>query len=430
MKLAEIFCDGMILQREKEICIFGTGNGDGSIMFCGKTTNFTTNGDKFIVYLPAEKAGGPYDMTVTLNNEVIIIKDILIGDIYVAAGQSNMGLMLSETDDIELIDNANIRFFIEPHETDENLITKCEFYGWEKFEGDNSLHTSAIGYYFAHKVYDCTDIPIGIICCYKGASRIESWMSPQITNTNKCKDLLKAPASDYKFNHDNWLFLNKLLPIIPYTVKGILWYQGESSSMQEQAWNYKYLLEMLIEEWRTLWKDELPFYIIQLADNSQHQGNWAAIRLCQEWVSKNIKDTYLITQNRTGEAKLIHPMRKKFVSNLLANAVLNTLYGFDLEYSGPVLDRYEKTENGLKIYFTHAKDMYIDGDYLEETVAYTKDWIPSSVSAKVEGNMLQIKYLIKNFEPKVVTMGYTNALSHNLYNEQGYLAAPFYIVLD
>ncbi len=430
MQLAEIFCDSMILQREKEICIFGTGRGEGSIVFCGKTTDFVSTDDKFFVYLPSEKAGGPYEMTVTLNGKTTVFKDILIGDVYIAAGQSNMGLMLSDTADIELVDNPNLRFYLEPHDSNHDLDISYDYYGWEKFEGENPLHMSAIGYYFAHRVYDKTDIPIGIICCYKGASRIDAWMSPELTNSERCQKLLTGPTAEYKFNLDNWLFLNKLLPIVPYTANGILWYQGESSSMEEQAWNHKHLLEMLINEWRALWNDEFPFYIIQLADNSQHPGNWNAIRICQEWVTKNVNNTYLITQNRTGESKLIHPMRKKFVSKLLANAVLNTLYGFDLEYSGPVVDKYEKTDNGLKIYFSHANNMYIDGEYLEDIVGYTDEWIPSSVNAKVNGNILEIEFLVKNFKAKVVTLGAMNTLSHNLYNEHGYLAAPFYIVLD
>ena len=110
MYLAEIFGDHMVLQRDQEICIFGYGRGKGTIDFCGEKYNFTSNCDKFRVYLHSQPAGGPYEMKVTLNGEEIIIKDIMIGDVYIAAGQSNIEYCLGGTYDIEYTNNYNTLF--------------------------------------------------------------------------------------------------------------------------------------------------------------------------------------------------------------------------------------------------------------------------------------------------------------------------------
>ena len=110
MYLAEIFTDHMVLQRDKDICVFGYGKGSGEIEFCGKTYTFTSTTEKFYVYLAPQSVGGPYEMMVTLNGSTRVIKDILIGDVYIAAGQSNMELPLCATHNIEYFENENIRF--------------------------------------------------------------------------------------------------------------------------------------------------------------------------------------------------------------------------------------------------------------------------------------------------------------------------------
>ena len=316
MKLADIFCDNLVFQRNKKICIFGTGKGSGSINFCGKTTEFTSEEEEFRVYLPAEQAGGPYEMEIVLNEEQIKLKNILIGDVYIAAGQSNMEFKLRYTSDITFYECSEIRFFEEPHNCDMNMNTSYNNKGWCETKGNTVLDFSAVAYYFAYELYKKTNVPIGIISCNKGASRVDAWTAPEITGTEMYQEFVSEKHYDYtnyRFNQENWLYKNKLLKIVPYAVNSVLWYQGESNARLKEAVYYDKMLAAMIDNWRSLWNDELSFYLVQLMPhpNSNESICWAAIRESQEKVSKVVNDVYLTTLVDTGEAALIHPTRKR-----------------------------------------------------------------------------------------------------------------------
>ena len=149
MYLADIFGDHMVLQRDREICIFGCGDGEGSIEFCGSRTDFASQNGTFRVYLSPQPAGGPYEMKVTLNGAERILHDIMIGEVYIAGGQSNMEFTLRETGDPERIDNSRIRFFTEPNDADETGRVMRHAAEWNTCEGAAVDSFSAIGYYFA-----------------------------------------------------------------------------------------------------------------------------------------------------------------------------------------------------------------------------------------------------------------------------------------
>ncbi len=433
MKLADIFCDNLVFQRNKKICIFGMGTGCGTVEFCGKTTEFVSETEAFRVYIPEEDAGGPYDMKITLNGETKELKNIMVGDVYIAAGQSNMEFKLKSTADIVIRECENIRFFEEPNDSDNNMNVTYNNKGWRTASGDEPLDFSAVAYYFACELYEKTKIPVGIISCNKGASRVDAWTAPEITNTEEYKKFVQEKHTDYdnyKFNQDNWLYKNKLIKIVPYAVNGVLWYQGESNAHHAEAVHYDKMLEAMIDNWRTLWEDNLSFYLVQLMPhpNSNPAIDWAAIREMQEKVSKCKDNVYLTTLVDTGEALLIHPTRKKEVAHALANAVLFTKFRVDTEYCGPVWDYLEKTEHGIRIHFKHAEDLRICGKYLTDTYVYDMNGSACTVDSEVNGNTLSLKWNA-DIVPRNVAMGYSNNPTHNLFNSQGFMASPFNIFI-
>lgn len=429
MKLAEIFCDNMVLQRDCEICIFGTGIGDGLIEFCGQVTKFTSEEECFRVYLPSQSAGGPYEMKVTLNGESYVLKNILIGDVYIAAGQSNMEFPVRGTAELEMKQCNSIRFFKEPHHIDDHGNVSRVFKGWEMCDTDNIPDFSAIGYYFSSEVYEHTRVPVGIIECNRGCARADAWTSPEIVNDEEYQSLMPVKHSDYyncPCNKNSWLYQNKLLPIAPYSVSGVLWYQGESNRGPEEATNYHILLDKMIENWRDLWTDKLPFYCVQLMpfDESEATANWAAVREAQEYVSMHTENVYMITLEATGESRLIHPTRKRGIATALANAVFSVQYGEEVEYCGPVISKTERTENGAVLSFCHANGLIIQGKYLEDTYAFDKNGTPYTVDAQVVQNKIVLKWK-DGVDIVRISMGYCNNPKHNLYNAEGYLASPF-----
>lgn len=430
MKLADIFTDNMVLQRDKKIAIFGEGNGNGKIEFCGKETEFSSEHERFCVYLPPESAGGPYSMRITLNGETVILKNILVGDVFLAAGQSNMELTCKDTVDIEIISNDSIRFFTEGHNCNETLE---EIYydktPWQMCNEQTAADFSAIGYYVAHILQKSTGVPIGMVACNKGASRVDAWTKPETVNRAEYQKMIEIKNNNYymfHFNHDSWLYTNKLLPIVPYTARGVLWYQGESNSQSDEGVYYCELLRIMIENWRELWNDNLPFYQVQLMPYSGEEPNidMAVIRSQQALAAKKIPNVFLTTLVNTGEADNIHPTKKSKISKALANAVLSSLYGYDMEYCGPVLNCLEKTGDTVILHFAHAEGLFVLGNKLQDVYLYDENGKECSFDYKIEDNRLKL------FGPQVgnsreISFGYRNAPMHNLYNSDGFLASPF-----
>lgn len=434
MKLAEIFNDNMVLQRDKEICIFGCGEGELEIEFCGKVYNFISKGDNFKFYLPPHTAGGPYDMKVKLNGQERVIKNILIGDVYIAAGQSNIEFLLKETADIEYYDNQNIRFFTEPNSVDEDNNPIHNSADWLICEDKAADDFSAIGYYFANELQKHTGVPVGVVSCSKGASRVDAWTALEYVEAEHYQEMQKVRHNDYnvyKFNHNSWLYNNKLLNIVPFANSGVLWYQGESNRGNEESAFYAEMLQIMINNWRDIWNDKMPFYCVQLMpyQESETVADWAMIRSQQELASKTIDNLYLVTLVNTGESDEIHPVNKKTVSYELANAVKNIQFKENIEYSGPVLEKADLFDNKIELTFSHADGLVIKGEKLIDLHLYSDnvEVLPNDV--EIIDNKLII-YLTSKEQINRITLGYKNAPEHNLYNSSGYLASPFELKLN
>lgn len=413
MYLADIFTDHMVLQRDKKICVFGYGKGIGEIEFCGQSYTFVSENDKFCTYLDSQSAGGPFEMKITLNGDTRVIRDILIGDVYVAAGQSNIELPLCQTQDIEYFSNNNIRFFTEPNTADEDGNLLHSNTEWISCCGDAVGNFSAIGYYFAACLQKSTGVPVGVISCSKGASRVDAWTSPEYAQHKDYQEMLAVKHNDYyvyKFNHNSWLYKNKLLNVVPFANSGILWYQGESNRCHDEGVHYAKLLEIMIKNWRELWQRNLPFYIVQLMpyDEPKNIADWAIIRSQQELVSKTVENAYLVTLVDTGEGNEIHPTKKKTISYALANAVRNVQFNEDIEYCGPVLEKYERLKNGIVLRFSHADGLHIKGDELLDLCAYDKNNRLLPVDFAIEKNCVKL-FWQGEAVPERITLGYQNA---------------------
>jgi len=431
MVLAEIFSNDMIFQRRKEICIFGTGDGKGKAEFCGNTVEFESENGAFRAYLPPMEAGGPYELKVTLNGVETVYTNILVGDVYFAGGQSNMYLLLKSTSDIELVDNPNIRFFTEPHSYYYENHRLCDLAVWHQCEGEDAMEFSAIGYYFAKHMYENTGVPVGVISCNWGSSRVDAWTAPEIVDTEEYQALMPVKGKSYYarlFNQESWLYKNKLLNVVPFAISGVLWYQGESNIQKDESVTYGTRLDIMIKNWRELWNDNLPFYCVQIMPFVDcGENDWGAVRQGIEYVSKHTENVYMTTLVKTGEARLIHPTRKKAVSVALAKAVLSEQFGIRQEYCGPVYDTVQWFENGVKITFTHCEKLEIRGEYLEDTYVYNENGSAFTVDSEISDNTLTLKWA-EGIVALRVSMGYGSNPTHNLYNSHGYLASPFNLV--
>ncbi len=432
MKLADIFGNNMVLQRNRKISIFGEGEGKGSVELNGARVDFVSVNGKFKAYLPEMNAGGPYEMKVTLNGKTELFTDIMIGDVYIAGGQSNMQFEVWEATDIFPQESNLVRYFKECNDGDK-YINNTPFYKkevWQKATNETSAHFSAIGFAFALALAEKTGVTVGIISCCQGASRVDAWTDPIIVNTPEYQSLMPEKHYDYdnfKFNHESWLYKNKLMNIMPYSVSGVLFYQGESNTGIKESGNYSKLFEYMVNNWRECFENEfLPFYCVQIMpfEADPHLANWAKLRKQQETASKTIPNTYLVTMANTGESKLIHPTRKKDIAQALANTVLNTRFGEKVEYSGPIAENANISENKITIAFSHSEGLCISGNYLDGAYFCDENGILHTPKAETTANTLVLTFK-EDVKIKTVALGWENAPRHNLYNSAGYLASPF-----
>lgn len=329
LNLAQIFNNNMVLQREVEIPIWGKAQSDSQITveFCSiSRTSEVTNGE-WLVKLPPFKAGGPYEMKITDGKDEIILSDILVGEVWIAGGQSNMELLLEDSmegkDEIPVADFGNIRYFEVPKLPYETAALEfpnkySDHAEWKLCNPENAGNFSAVAFHFAKNIQKSLDVPIGIIGCNLGGSSASCWMNEKYlledmdvkTYFNEYNEIVSTQdPKEYEEKHTKFevleveikkllkqvekgectidkvdevfkgfevpigpkfmwrpmgLYYNMIKNIIPYAAKGVIFYQGESDERKPRI--YSKLFSKMIGNWREDWNNnEMPFLFVQIS---------------------------------------------------------------------------------------------------------------------------------------------------------------------
>ena len=406
MKLASIFKDGMILQRNRQNRIWGTSSENEivKIEFAGKIyiTKGSYKSDERVwhIDLLPQREGGPFEMVVT-GSEEVVIKDILIGEVWLAGGQSNMELELQNSDDGKSIcknsDFNEIRFYNVPKVADMDKVSEEEEKTrWKSAKGDNCLDVSAVAYYFAKKLYNKLNVPIGIIDCYWGGTSATCWGdSKRFEDIEGAKDYLKewddviSTKSDEQYQKEmdeynaeynawnarvekmreedpkvTWEVINEkagLCPwpqpmgskspfrpfglyetmvkrVVPYGVRGFIYYQAEEDWSRSKCYNL--LNEAVIDTWNRDFnifdEEKMPFLLTQLpmyiAKGEEDNKTFAALRSAQSKVARDNDNVEMACIIDCGEFDNIHPTDKKTPGERLARIALGKVYGMDEVY--------------------------------------------------------------------------------------------------
>ncbi len=318
LKLAEVFSDGMVLQAKKPIRVYGTGTGKVSISFLGETKKLESTTEKWCVEFDPQPYGGPYGMEIRLNENSVTLSDIMIGEVLLCAGQSNMALTLDATNTSpDLIgDDGLLRAY-----TAESVFLKDTGINdrWLGCATDTVMKWSALGYLIGRlyrKKYGCA---VGIVVTAWGSSIIQSW----IRREDYIGSELELPLEDLHRNYlvdDSWwnepgyLYEHVLSGFLPYSFGSAVWYQGESNSGLKESKIYSELLAMFCNCLRREDMDErLPLCIVQIADFSAswiEQEAWDAIQAEQEVAAAKLKDAVLVISKDICETDDIHPRTK------------------------------------------------------------------------------------------------------------------------
>lgn len=324
MKFSPMFSDHAVLAAHRPIKVFGEGEGKASVSMAGITVEVSCENGHWCAEFPAMEYGGPYELKLESGDEVITLSDIYIGEVYLFSGQSNMAFMLEEsntpTSEYESLDN--LRYFGPVDINEECCWVKSE----ESVVGD----WSAIAYIAARAIAKKRGIAVGAICCAKGASVIESWV-PRDAFTQR--GIGVAPEYRYsdhfqepycQWNYDGFLYENMLSKVIPYSITGAVWYQGESDGSAEEGEAYADELRTLIEIWRHDFCDEeLPFVIVQIADFVfiDNRPGWPIIQKAQVEVGEQTPFASTVICSDVCENDMIHPVSKQILAERVAKAL-------------------------------------------------------------------------------------------------------------
>lgn len=476
LTLAPVFSDHMVLQRNKPIKIYGNvaSGTDVTVGFLGRIRTVTTDGSgKWSVTFPASKEGGPYDISVSTKNQEVNVRDILIGDVWLCSGQSNMAFALQDakTGPEELAAGKfdyNLRLLKMSGTVSTgnaawdsaslHKINQYKFFAgsWKTLDKSSAATFSAIGYYFGKQIKKETNVPIGLIQVALGGSPTESWIDRALLEQDQqftgmltdwqhsnlvmdwcreraAKNISNAQSKDQKHPFQpGYNFQASIVPLTDFPIAGVIWYQGESNvfnvSLHEQ------LFEMLVKNWREKWGYAFPFYYVQLS--SIERPNWPEFRDSQRKLLTTIPNSGMAVSYDFGDSLDVHPTQKKEVGERLALLALRDTYKKNVVAEGPVPEKATLTNGEIRIRFFNGK-----GFWSKQKNLLTKNNAPltgfelltengkqMSANAKISGNEIVIN-VPAGERISTVLYAYKPFTRANLYNEAGLPASTFSIAV-
>jgi len=435
--LPSILSDNMVLQQESNVTIWGwTTATSEEITVYGSWNNEKVATKAFqgvwSLQLPTPKAGGTYSIMVE-GHEKLELKNVLIGEVWLGSGQSNMqwtpknGLENVE----EEIKNANypeIRFFQVAQQISDN--PQDQLNGkWEVCTPETMEKFSSVAYFFGRELYKNLSIPVGLINSSWGGTPVEVWLKKELINGDT--DLKEAAQKLNKvawWPNDPGLAYNAMIhPITKFNIAGCIWYQGESNRVNPVSY-YK-SFPLMIKSWREEWGKNLPFYFVQIAPykyDDPKATDAAHVRDAQLYTMENLDNTGMVVTNDIGNLENIHPINKQDVGYRLALWALAKTYGKEeLEYSGPVYKSMEINKKIIVLHFDHAeKGLMQKGKELREFFIAGEDQVFYPAKAKINRNTVEVSSSsVKN--PVAARFAFTNGALPNLFNSGGLPASAF-----
>lgn len=451
IQLPAILGHNMVLQQQTKVNLWGKTDRSGKVTVSTSWDNrtYTTtparNGDwKIQVETPV--AGGPYTLTIS-DGQPVTLNNILIGEVWLCSGQSNMEMPMKgfrgqpvngATDLIaQAGPDSNIRLFYLKNNSSQTPLDDCIATPWMETTPQTVAGFSATAYFFARYLQQALRIPVGVICSSWGGSRIEAWINKEVYEElfpEISLDVLKVePGEIERPNHEPTLLYNAMIhPIRQYTLKGAIWYQGESNL--NNARQYRRLFPAMVESWRKEWKQGVfPFYYVQIApynygrDNAG-KTNAAEMRQIQLECMQLIPNSGMAVTADAGHPTCIHPAAKDLVGKRLALwALARTYHREGTPYTGPLYKSF-CVENGKAVIdFDHAEEGMTS--YNQEITGFEvagSDAIFYPAKAALQKNGTRIVLTCDSVAaPTQIRYGFRNYQPLNLYSNAGLPASPF-----
>ncbi len=466
-----LFRDGAVLQQGIKLPVWGTA-ADGekiTVKFQGQTVTTVAKDGRWQVWLKPLKSGGPFTLEITGNNNVTI-NDVLVGEVWLCSGQSNMAFQLhranNAADIIPAARDTQLRLFTVPHDAPD--VPNTDVNGkWSDVTPESVSNFSAVAYFFGRDLRAALKVPVGLISSSVGGTPAEAWTShgtlagdadlkkilarhkeavekydpeaaaarqkkamekhKQVAAAAKAegKPVPKAPKlqdnPERSHSRPSALYNGMIAPLEPYGIAGVIWYQGEAN--YARATEYQKLFPAMIGDWRKAWNEgDFPFLFVQIAPFERITPE---IREAQLLSWQKVPHTAMAVITDVGEEHDIHPTKKEPVGARLALAARAVAYGEKIEYSGPVYDSMKVRGNEVVLSFKHNGGglMAKGGDLKGFTIA-GDDGKFTPASAKIEGNTVVVSSPSVS-KPVAVRYGWANTPDVNLFNKEGLPATPF-----
>lgn len=483
IRLPALLSDHMVLQQQSEVVLWGKADpGEEVEVITGWNRDevlktVTDPEGNWKITLQTTEAGGPYSLTFKGDN-TIELKNVLLGEVWVSSGQSNMHFpvapiensgwatgVVNYQEEVRQSHYPQIRMFTVVRKVADEPQADAEGErGWEVSSPATVGNFSAVAYFFARELHEQKGIPVGIINTSWGGTPAEGWtpkevleaepdFRPILERYQKAVQDYPEAFKDYQHALELWkqeaeeatqkgenpgrapkepigpdhhkspykLYNAMVAPLLRYTIKGVIWYQGESNA--DRAYQYRKLFPAMIRSWREAWGYDFPFYFAQVAPQRIMNPE---IREAQLLTMHSVTNTGMAVLTDAGDSLDIHPRNKQVVGRRLALWALAKDYGMDeLVYSGPVYRSMTKEKDKIILEFSFAEGGLIarGGPLTEFTIA-AKDGPFVPAKAEIKGKTIVVRSdQVK--DPVAVRFAWENVPDPNLYNKAGLPASPF-----
>jgi sialate O-acetylesterase len=464
------FGDGMVLQRDMPLRIFGEASEGAriTVRINGQSETSVSGDGKWNVTLKPMPAGGPYELHVSGDGDEIIFRDVMLGEVWLAGGQSNMAQALLSQIDFETYlpeeENPELRFIHIPvTEFGEINRTGVE---WNYFDQESVKTFSAVAFFFATELQKRLGVTVGIIGSYRGGTWNENWMTPEsIKNEPGLKYLFEnyekeyakfkdeaayeeayqeflsdlsewrdkggwsygmvpfAPLGPKAYQRPSGLYNTMIKPLQPYTIRGCIWYQGEGNSARHEE--FRTLFPAFVEGWRKTWQNqEMPFYFVQLPGYGKG-ATWPQFRQAQLDCSKKIDHCGMVVSEGCHDENDIHPRVKKPIGDRLAIAASAEVYGQDHIPYGPIFRSAKFQRGKAKVSFEYSgSGLELRSEDAGSFEIAGADKVYTEAQVAVKGSKLLL-WSDRIEHPVYVRYAYSPNPEMVLFNQEGLPASPF-----
>ena len=477
IRLPHLFGDHMVLQRGGPIHVWGWSQPEEKITvrFHAQTRTTEANAEgEWSLWLMPEQAGGPYTLAVQGSlgaaASPVTFSDILVGDVWLASGQSNMEMPLKGFPGNAVLKNGaaeiahatlpQVRLLRIDHNSSDVPVEDVDS-SWTLCTPETAADFSAVAYFFGREINQKEKVPIGLIDATWGGTPVASWISldgisadsslmpifaararfadeqsrlPRVEAAEKREDAAAAAAHQplpwhpWRPEEKSWLpaalFNGMIAPMTRYSIKGVIWYQGESDSAPATAPMYARSFSAMIGDWRSHWQEgNLPVLYVQISSFKSNGEEWGVVR-DQQRRTLAVSNTAMAVTLDVGTPGNVHPPDKQTVGARLALAARSLVYGEEVEYAGPLFRQATIDGAGMRVWFDHAAGLKSRGDTLEgfEIAGADKQFVPAV--ATIDGSSVLVTSAAVK-DPRYVRYGWENVTAANLYNGAELPASTF-----